>query len=1261
MSPPKYHILAPTIALLSDKVVLAQAWKKTHTYIRKHNWFADTLELDASAVSLERALDEWGETLRGGEYLTQAARMVPAPKTGRWVIGNVPGREAAGWYPVMDAGEQPVLRPLAHLPIREQTIATAVMLCLADCIETLQGRTNGDVDFSIVQRQGVYSYGNRLLCSWTEPMPDTQRARFRWGNSDIYTRYFTDYQRFIDRPKHFAEKARQDGVNVLLIKLDLTAFYDNIDVDLLIKALRNHYTAFRSTYPDYPPHDEDFLSVAREALTLRWDPQDLTYASLLRDRTVPRGLPQGLAASGFFANAYLIDVDRTIGRETGKTVFFGNEEFKLVDYCRYVDDLRIVVSVDARMSHTRIADAVTRWVQSILDLIVNNHIEDGRNILKLNPQKTEYEEFAVLSAESGDVAAMRMLQQSLSGPFDLESLQQTSAGLNGLLALAELHRETDVGSPAAYTPLSLIERPKLQVRDDTLTRFAAFRLVKSLRLKKSFLGEETEALAHECEALARRLAAAWVTNPALVQVLRYALSIYPAAELLSPVLEALHEKLNCPIEFERFVAQYVLAELFRAGATEIGWNGDFIQRSEVDEFRSELAQAAKNALLRGDSPWYVQQQASLFLSAIRRTVGPLQPLPELSRHAVLAKLIAGDQAAVLQLRTDEFITIGYVAYQMTKSHDNFRQWIQAWSKGKTPGETRQARALLRQIDSALYEYCYVRSSKTVHNVARAVEPASAGSIAPEAALSIGGWLPMPSLFRHPRNPFSQENALLKLALGLISRMRTSPDPEQFRPDFLYVKCSDWNRLSHPEIDLQVNLRIRRSSGSLDSLYVTPDWCSGFAAWTYALGRVLRAAALGEADFTTRRYLLSGDLDPYTGIRSTWQKRRFGMHHASGSITGHDGSITPWFSELLLQLLHWPGLEIDTPLIPEAVGIKNFGTLESIIEERLRSQNAIFGRSSQVPVYRFPIQYPLRHESNLRVVVVQGLLPQTSHFSHFGECLDEVDYRAWHRQHLGHLSVLVHQHVQTIAHARREPGKTPEVKPLVDLIVFPELSVHVADLDLLRALSDATGAIIYAGMVGERSPVTGSPINVAKWIIPQRRETGRSFLVINQGKFHLTKDERDMGMESWRPYQAVIELQSGNRTYSMSGAICYDATDIALAADLRDQSHMFVIAAMNKDIKTFDGMISALRFHMYQHVVLANTGEFGGSTTQAPYVKEHRRTLSHNHGGQQIGISVFEVRTDDFGPSGNAFPSSGEASGKTPPAGLRRSPWGKLHL
>ncbi len=49
----KHRCLKPTIDYLTDEVVIAQAWKKTHGYIRIFNWYADTLALDVSALGIE--------------------------------------------------------------------------------------------------------------------------------------------------------------------------------------------------------------------------------------------------------------------------------------------------------------------------------------------------------------------------------------------------------------------------------------------------------------------------------------------------------------------------------------------------------------------------------------------------------------------------------------------------------------------------------------------------------------------------------------------------------------------------------------------------------------------------------------------------------------------------------------------------------------------------------------------------------------------------------------------------------------------------------------------------------------------------------------------------------------------------------------------------------------------------------------------------------------------------------------------------------
>ena len=73
----KYRALKPTIDYLSDEVVIAQAWKKTHGYIRSCNWYADTLALDISALTIESNASNWAEQIRKKSSLYKL-ELVPA-------------------------------------------------------------------------------------------------------------------------------------------------------------------------------------------------------------------------------------------------------------------------------------------------------------------------------------------------------------------------------------------------------------------------------------------------------------------------------------------------------------------------------------------------------------------------------------------------------------------------------------------------------------------------------------------------------------------------------------------------------------------------------------------------------------------------------------------------------------------------------------------------------------------------------------------------------------------------------------------------------------------------------------------------------------------------------------------------------------------------------------------------------------------------------------------------------------------------------
>ena len=301
--------LEPRLDLLREEYVLVQAWKKTASYIRYHNWFSDTLALDRAAVNLPAFIGELRERLQPSEsWQNNPLRIVPAPKSQRWRV-----REGV-WEPEKGANSAQ-LRPLAHVALADQVVATALMLCLADRVETLQGDPRRPVRDQASRRQ-VVSYGNRLFC---DAMGG--ELRHRWGSAKLYRAYYQDYRTFLSRPEVAAESISEAaGKHVYVVHADLRQFYDRVHPDLLFAAI------------DRIRRDGDdpaFFSLAASLLNWGWhlhDEKDVrmyTAQAELEDFTRV-ALPQGLVASGFFANAVLLSFDEALRAAIGTEIVSGD-------------------------------------------------------------------------------------------------------------------------------------------------------------------------------------------------------------------------------------------------------------------------------------------------------------------------------------------------------------------------------------------------------------------------------------------------------------------------------------------------------------------------------------------------------------------------------------------------------------------------------------------------------------------------------------------------------------------------------------------------------------------------------------------------------------------------------------------------------------------------------------------------------------------------------------------------------------------------
>jgi len=264
-------VLWPSLDLLTQEYVLVQAWKKTSAYIRYHNWYADTLELDRAAVNLPRFLGELAAQFAAPEqWLNDPLRIVPAPKSQRWTVA--PGDRR--WGPAEPGGRIAKLRPLAHVTLRDQVAAMAMMLCLADRVETHQGDPRSSVA-DPDRRRRVVSYGNRLFCDG-----DDEGLRHRWGSTKLYRAYFQDYRSFLTRSEIVAEQVTaldDDGVTVLdkpldrattrviVVHSDLRQFYDRVHPKLVARKLGALI---------HPGDDPGFFHLAERLLNWEWHPND---------------------------------------------------------------------------------------------------------------------------------------------------------------------------------------------------------------------------------------------------------------------------------------------------------------------------------------------------------------------------------------------------------------------------------------------------------------------------------------------------------------------------------------------------------------------------------------------------------------------------------------------------------------------------------------------------------------------------------------------------------------------------------------------------------------------------------------------------------------------------------------------------------------------------------------------------------------------------------------------------------------------------
>lgn len=982
----------PTIDCLLHEAVLVQAWKKSHAYIRSRNWYADVLELDHSAAALPELIKEWGEPLywhqkregpRRKDPLNalrpQPLRVVPAPKSYPWTFSKE--ADTPEWHPDEKAAGKPFhLRPLAHLDMRSQTLYTALMICLADVVESRQGNT--ELPLNQARKIGVVSYGNRLLCDFGDD--GEAGATFRWGNASSYRKYFTDYEKFLERPKAVCRehlpvtKGKQLGV----VSLDLKGFFERVTSSDVLHRLE-------TLCSDQAESDTDFWRAATRITKWRWDERDQhAYAgtNVFENALEQVGQPQGGVASGFFSNVAMLDFDEgvTAAIREDRTIFDGVE---ILDYCRYVDDLRLVVRHDESSETQQVQSFTERWIQSLLGV----HTVDQQ----LNTNKSSYLSAAGVEGRGTDSLAMRSIQSAISGPMDTGAMEDASLLLQGLLNSVDDVTAEDI-APESSLALEKIHKPAREIRDDTIVRFVAHRQVRLLRDRRDLAAGDTPAKAIEVQAeidsAVKKLIHHWSHDPSLTVVLRGVLDLMPQISTLKAVLEAMEPYLDGQgSSAERMAVYFCLGDLLTGTTTKRYLDADSAEVDPgSDEFNQLLADTAIELLKREDTPWHLMQQAAMAGLSLGHEHEVFEVLsrtdllvPETALYQQLALVMSGRLEDVRENQSWTSCTATVAVALQLDRHSKARRSIKRFI------ETLERSSRNEAID---------RLTEWMPELAIASSPKTLGR---DSSSIPSGFIPLTDVIQRSDNPFATEQAALRLVEAVLTSndFPTAPHLDE-GVKCINVSCKDYYRLSDMDpaketVELKINFDVSEeaSFGKLRSL---PAWAQGKRRWMMFVGMIARAAFIGRSDYTAYP---RDELSPargYRGIRSSQFKRQYGMLHRPDGLAGPDAACSTWWSDFLTQLLAWPGAtELDRSSVDlsSVVTIKDLG---KIMKKQLKTLQSQYASASGMPVYEYTVGQNIAEDDRLTVALVQTVRPFRGDFAKFGIQLNDPRYRTIRR-------------------------------------------------------------------------------------------------------------------------------------------------------------------------------------------------------------------------------------------------------------------------
>ena len=329
------------------------------------------------------------------------------------------------------------------------------------------------------------------------------------------------------------------------------------------------------------------------------------------------------------------------------------------------------------------------------------------------------------------------------------------------------------------------------------------------------------------------------------------MDLWPHPKALEAILELLAQFVwdEKPTNGVR-VAWYCLSEILRAGATETGMVGaeeSLHGGIDIADYRDVLRGEASRVMSAESSmPWYLRQQAFLFLAAsghVGSTGTAADDLPAHYGHliACLSSAAAVDDYA-------SFATAAVLVRRAFQSRDESVALVLGRLYGRPQREIGQILSAIGTRDLSFLEEILESRPVLEQNVedrvrldlGRLPEGMWRGSEAQGSVRSLTEWIKDDALV----GPLRNELTLLRFAERFLQQWRSAgKDMGVITPSQVYVDVAD----AVDEEARQVGqVTIAKSTVAPDgSIYQTPAWCRESERWRLQLGYLLRFVLAGR--------------------------------------------------------------------------------------------------------------------------------------------------------------------------------------------------------------------------------------------------------------------------------------------------------------------------------------------------------------------------------------------------------------------------------